>query len=63
MIIDSKVSLLAWEQYVSESDIVNQKTSLEAHIKSLKIHIDGLSKKEFIISKFSVFMIIFYHFF
>ena len=47
VIIDSKVSLIAWEQYVSENDVVNQKNLLEAHIKSLKIHIDGLSKKNY----------------
>ena len=47
VIIDSKVSLIAWEQYVSETDVVNQKNSLDAHIKSLKIHIDGLSKKNY----------------
>jgi DNA recombination protein RmuC len=47
VIVDSKVSLVAWERYMSESDPVTQKQALEAHIKSLKAHIDGLSKKNY----------------
>ena len=44
---DSKVSLVAWERYMSETDTNAQKQALEAHIKSLKAHIDGLSKKNY----------------
>jgi|LakMenE01Jun11ns_1017448.scaffolds.fasta_scaffold9954325_6 DNA recombination protein RmuC len=47
VIVDSKVSLVAWERYVSETDLNAQKQALEAHIKSLKAHIDGLSKKNY----------------
>ena len=47
VIVDSKVSLVAWERYVSETDPNAQKQALEAHIKSLKAHIDGLSKKNY----------------
>ena len=47
VIVDSKVSLVAWERYMSESDTIAQKQALEAHIKSLKAHIDGLSKKNY----------------
>ena len=47
VIVDSKVSLVAWERYMSESDPNAQKQALEAHIKSLKAHIDGLSKKNY----------------
>ncbi len=47
VIIDSKVSLIAWEKYISESDPNAQKQALEAHIDSLKAHIDGLSKKNY----------------
>lgn len=47
VIIDSKVSLIAWEKYVSESDPAAQRLALDAHIKSLKAHIDGLSKKNY----------------
>ena len=47
VIVDSKVSLVAWERYMSETDPNDQKQALEAHIKSLKAHIDGLSKKNY----------------
>lgn len=47
VIIDSKVSLVAWEQYVNESDHEKQKSLLEGHVKSLKQHVDGLSKKNY----------------
>ena len=47
VIVDSKVSLVAWERYMSETDPNAQKQALESHIKSLKAHIDGLSKKNY----------------
>ncbi len=47
VIIDSKVSLIAWEKYMTETDPTLQKQALDAHIKSLKAHIDGLSKKNY----------------
>ena len=47
VIVDSKVSLVAWERFMSETDPNAQKQALEAHIKSLKAHIDGLSKKNY----------------
>ena len=47
VIVDSKVSLVAWERYMSETDPNARKLALEAHIKSLKAHIDGLSKKNY----------------
>ena len=47
VIIDSKVSLIAWEKYMTEIDPTLQKQALDAHIKSLKSHIDGLSKKNY----------------
>lgn len=47
VIIDSKVSLIAWEKYMTETDPTLQKQALDAHIKSLKSHIDGLSKKNY----------------
>ncbi len=47
VIIDSKVSLIAWEKYMTETDPTHQKQALDAHIKSLKAHIDGLSKKNY----------------
>ncbi len=47
VIIDSKVSLVAWEQYVSEADVVKQEQAMKNHIGSLRAHIDGLSKKNY----------------
>ncbi len=47
VIIDSKVSLVAWEQYVSEADVVKQEQAMKNHIGSLRTHIDGLSKKNY----------------
>ncbi|MCX6207420.1 MAG: DNA recombination protein RmuC [Bacteroidetes bacterium] len=47
VIIDSKVSLVAWEQYVSEPDMVKQEQAMKSHIGSLRNHIDGLSKKNY----------------
>ena len=47
VIVDSKVSLVAWEKYMTETDASLQKQALDAHIKSLKAHIDGLSKKNY----------------
>jgi DNA recombination protein RmuC len=47
VIVDSKVSLVAWEKYVTETDVSTQKQALDSHIKSLKAHIDGLSKKNY----------------
>ncbi len=47
IIIDSKVSLTAYEKYVSEENPAEQKILLKEHINSLKRHIDGLSGKKY----------------
>lgn len=47
IIIDSKVSLIHWEQYVNSEDEVERNKSLGLHLASLKSHIDGLSKKNY----------------
>jgi len=47
MIIDSKVSLTAYEQYVNADD-ENEKTQfLKEHVNSLKRHIEQLSEKKY----------------
>ena len=47
MIIDSKVSLTAYEQFVN-SDVENEKERfLKEHVNSLKRHIDQLSEKKY----------------
>ena len=47
IVIDSKVSLVAWERYVSGSNSAEDNQSLQEHLKSLKQHIDGLSSKNY----------------
>jgi len=47
IIIDSKVSLVAWEQYVSEDNPVAQKEFLKQHVQSIRNHIEGLSRKNY----------------
>ena len=47
VIIDSKVSMIAWEQFVNETDLELQKSALDAHIRSIKAHVDGLSRKNY----------------
>jgi DNA recombination protein RmuC len=47
IIVDSKVSLTAYERFANCEDIEAQKLYLAEHIKSLKNHIDNLSSKEY----------------
>jgi DNA recombination protein RmuC len=47
VIIDSKVSLIAWDHYVAAPTVQEQKTALDNHVKSIKSHIEGLSKKDY----------------
>lgn len=47
MIIDSKVSLVAYEKFVNEEDENLKKNYLNEHILSLKKHVDQLSAKNY----------------
>ncbi|SHE91271.1 DNA recombination protein RmuC [Psychroflexus salarius] len=47
MIIDSKVSLVAYERYVNSSESLEKSKHLKDHIKSLKTHIKQLSEKKY----------------
>ena len=47
MVIDSKVSLTAYERYVNTEDKAEQKTFLKEHVNSLKRHIKQLSEKKY----------------
>ncbi len=47
IIIDSKVSLIAWDEYTGCSDIEQQKNCLGNHIRSIRLHIEGLSRKDY----------------
>lgn len=47
IIVDSKVSLIAWDEFVAAEDVDQQKICLQQHIKSVRQHIDGLSRKNY----------------
>ena len=47
IIIDSKVSLMAWEQYVNCEDKNDRKTFLQQHVLAVRNHIKGLSSKDY----------------
>ncbi|MFM9945769.1 MAG: DNA recombination protein RmuC [Bacteroidia bacterium] len=47
VVIDSKVSLVAYEKYASSEDVDEQKIFLKEHIRSLRNHIDALSLKKY----------------
>ena len=47
MILDSKVSLVAYEQAMSAQTPEELTISMESHVKAIKNHIDGLSKKDY----------------
>lgn len=47
LIVDSKVSLVAYEAYSSSTNPEQQDLAGKAHVESLKRHIDGLSSKKY----------------
>ncbi|WP_027859199.1 DNA recombination protein RmuC [Marinobacterium jannaschii] len=47
VIVDSKVSLVAYEQYCTSEDAQQKAQHLRAHIQSLQGHIKGLSEKAY----------------
>ena len=47
VIIDSKVSLLSWNECCAHSDVQEQQRLLQEHIRSIRQHIDGLSRKNY----------------
>ena len=47
IIIDSKVSLTAWEKYINATDEKLKNQALEEHIDSVKNHIRNLAKKSY----------------
>ena len=47
VIVDSKVSLTAYSRYVASEDFEEQKTALNEHQKSVRRHIDELSRKNY----------------
>jgi DNA recombination protein RmuC len=47
IILDSKVSLLAWDECMAQDTKEEQQRCLLQHIKSIRTHIDGLSRKNY----------------
>jgi len=47
IIVDSKVSLVAYERFMSAEDDLEKRVALKDHITSIKEHIKGLSEKKY----------------
>ncbi|QYJ68191.1 DNA recombination protein RmuC [Flavobacterium litorale] len=47
MVVDSKVSLVAYERYVNEADTALQPNHLKEHVNSIKRHVEQLSAKNY----------------
>lgn len=47
LIIDAKVSLLAYERYINTTDEKQKATSLQEHLHSIKRHLENLSSKKY----------------
>lgn len=47
MIVDSKVSLVAYEQFINEEDETLKEKYLKKHVLSLKTHVEQLSEKKY----------------
>lgn len=47
MIVDSKVSLIAFERFVNEEDEVQKSIWVKEHVNSIKKHVDQLSAKNY----------------
>ncbi len=47
LIIDSKVSLIAWDKFAACNEADSQKNCLDEHLRALRAHIDGLSRKNY----------------
>ena len=47
IVIDSKVTLTAYEQYINSEDEIARESALKAHLASVKNHINGLAAKNY----------------
>ena len=47
IIVDSKVSIVSYEQYVNAEDELQRNEHLAAHIKSVRDHVKGLARKDY----------------
>jgi DNA recombination protein RmuC len=51
IIVDAKVSLIAYQEYINSEDKEAQETALKNHLVSVKSHIKGLSEKHYTTGK------------
>lgn len=47
IVVDSKVSLVAYERYMSAENELEKEQALKAHLQSIESHIEGLSHKSY----------------
>jgi DNA recombination protein RmuC len=47
LVVDSKVSLTAYERFVSTTDEDEQRSALKQHVSSIRAHVKGLSAKNY----------------
>jgi DNA recombination protein RmuC len=47
IVVDSKVSLVAYDRYLSAETDASREAALKEHVRSLKTHVDGLSAKSY----------------
>jgi len=47
IVVDSKVSLSAWEQYINCDDTGKKETFLSRHVQAIREHISSLGKKDY----------------
>jgi DNA recombination protein RmuC len=47
LVVDAKVSLVAYDKYVSAEDDIARKVALDEHLRSVRRHMEGLSKKRY----------------
>lgn len=47
IIVDSKVSLVAYDRYIAADSESSREQALKEHVRSLKAHVDGLSAKSY----------------
>lgn len=47
IVVDAKVSLIAWNTFVSSADAATRATAMRDHLTSLRRHIDGIAAKDY----------------
>jgi DNA recombination protein RmuC len=47
LVVDSKVSLTAYERYMSAEDDIQRKLAIDEHMRSVRQHMEGLSAKNY----------------